>query len=240
MKKILLSITAVAGVIGATAQTNPLDIYPHYKGDITINKSYDAKGNLRGTMKYTIADSRVSDETPSFLEIVFLLTDAKNEVVDHGTLYVNYDNENLNVNMSNRPETMSVDNYLSLNTKMVNDFVDSPDPFFDVTSPINLGPFPFEAAEYTVTIGERNRDFVNIKVYGRELVGDEKITTPAGEFNASKITFGLDVYNNDTKKTDKYQGTEWYSVGNGIVRTEITDSKGALVEYSELTELHVQ
>lgn len=234
MKKLFLSIVALAAVFGATAQTNPIDMYPHKPGDVIINKCYDAEGNLHATMKYTIADNYNSD-IDDYLEIQFVMTDANDELIDYGTIYADYDGEDFQLKMSNRPETVNVSDYISLNTKLMNDFLDYPDPFLN--EPYDQGPFRLEAADYTIKAGKRNRDFINVKVHGRDLVGEEKIKTPAGEFEASKITFALDVYNNDTRKTDTYNGTEWYSVNKGIVRTEITDKQGNMVDYSELTEL---
>ncbi len=233
MKKILFSIIAAVTVIGATAQYNPIETYPNTPGDVIVTKSYDAKGTLLATMKYTVADSRI-DEHHDYLEISFTITNAKNEVVDYGTIYASYEGEDFALSMSNRPETVNVNKYLSLNTKMMNDFLDYPNPF--ANNPLVSGPFSFGGADYTIKVGERNRDFINVKVSGRDWADDEKIKTPAGTFHASKINFGLEVYNNDTKKTDKYKATEWYVVNKGIVRTEIRDMNGNLVDYSVVTE----
>ncbi len=237
MKKILLSVTALAAVFGAVAQVNPIQMYPNEPGDIIVTKSYNAQGNPGYTMKYTVEDSRDAEYTENYLEIAFTITDANNKVVDYGTIYADYDGVNFQLSMSNRPTTANLSNYLSLNTKLMNDFLDYPDPFRDDL--IAPGPFKFEPAEYTIKIGKRNRDFVSVKVYDRDLVDEDvKITTPAGEFRASKTTFVLEVYNNDTKKTNKYEGTEWYAVNTGIVRTEIRDHKTkTLIDYSEVTEL---
>ncbi len=241
MKKIFLSIVAMAAVIGAAAQANPIEIYPNEPGDVIVTKSYNAQGKAGYTMKYVVADSRDGEyDTESYLEIAFTITDANNKVVDYGTIHANYDGLNFNLSMSNRPTSSNIVNYLSLDTKLMNDFLDYPDPFNDEYDPAYIGPFRFEPADYTFKIGKRNRDFVSVKIFNRDWTGDEKITTPAGEFHASKITFNLEVYNNDTKKTAKYKGAEWYAVNKGIVRTEIRDQSGNLVDYSEVTELNIQ
>lgn len=236
MKKILLSIVAMSAALGAVAQVNPIEMYPHKPGDVVINKCYDAQGNLHATMRYTISDSREGSPVDDYLEIKFVMTDGNNEVIDYGTIFADYDGRDFRLSMSNRPETANIMNYISLNTKIMNDFLDYPDTFNEDPL-LGSGPFQFDPAHYTIKTGEHNRDFVNVRVAERNLVGSEKVKTPAGEFDASKITFALDLYDHDTKHTDRYKGTEWYVANKGVVRTEITDTHGNLIDYSELAEL---
>lgn len=168
------------------------------------------------------------------------MTDAQGNVIDEGTIDAYYDGEELQLNMSNRSETGDIGDYLSMNTKLTYDFLNYPDDTIDYFTLDNSEPFRFDAADYTVQIGERPRDFMHIKISNRNYVGDEKITTPAGDFSAKKSTFTLEVYNHDTRARDTYHGTEWYADGEGIVRTEIADGNGHLVDYSEIVEIYTR
>lgn len=237
MKKIIFSLIAVATAFAAAAQTNPLEVVPNRKGEHIDTKCYDAAGNLRATMRYEISDytpNAVEDD----LKIVFTMTDGSGRVIDYGTIWADYDGEEVLFRMSNRPEVSNINGYLSLNTKLMNDFLDYPDTMSE--DMLNPGPFRFDGADYTIKTGRRGRNFVNVRVRDRELVGTEKVTTPAGEFDASKIKFAVDVYNNNTRKHDTYHGTEWFAVGEGIVRTEITDKAGHLVDYSEMARTYTR
>lgn len=242
MKKIIFSLVALAAAVFTTttvfAQYNPLENLPNKKGERIVNKCYDSEGNLHATMSYEIADYYVG-ELNDYLEIVFTLTDAAGEVIDYGTIYANYDGENLNLSMSNRPEEADIASYISMNTKLMNDFLDYPDPFYS-NDPFQTSPFALEGAKYTIKKGAGANHQMNIQVSDREWVADEKVTTPAGEFEASKIRFNLDVYDNNTRKTTTYNGTEWYAIGDGIVRTEITDQKGNIVDYSMVTDIYTR
>jgi hypothetical protein len=239
MKKILFLILIMGTAMAVSAQFNPLQNLPHEKGQTIINKCYDGDGNLRATMRYEIADYNESEHTGD-LKINFTMTDAAGEVIDHGTLDAYYDGENVELRMSNRPEIEGIDGYLSMNTKLTNDFLDYPDEMDGDALTLVPGPFKFWPADYTIKVGERARDFVRVEVSKREYVGDERITTPAGTFDARKVTFDLEIYNHDTRQRDNYRGTEWYAPGEGIVRTEITDRNGNMVDYSEIVDIYTR
>jgi hypothetical protein len=75
---------------------------------------------------------------------------------------------------------------------------------------------------------------MTVKVYNRKVEAIENITTPAGSFECSKIT-----YNIDTKVglSVKLTGIEWVSKNVGVVRSESYNTKGKLQGYTLLTSL---
>lgn len=65
----------------------------------------------------------------------------------------------------------------------------------------------------------------------RKLVGEEKVNVSAGSFNCYKISYDFsDNYSSELQGT----GISWYAKDIGIVKSEIYDTAGKLVEYTEL------
>ncbi len=74
---------------------------------------------------------------------------------------------------------------------------------------------------------------ISVNVKNRKVEAIEDITTPAGTFEAYKITYDL-----ETKMlfTIKSKSAEWYVNDIGAVRTETYNKKGKLTSYTVLTE----
>lgn len=85
-------------------------------------------------------------------------------------------------------------------------------------------------ASVTMTIG-----ILKMKLFitERKVVAQENVTTPAGPFNAFKITYTLEM---NFAFSQTYQVTEWLAAGVGPVKTE-TYKKDKMVGRSELTKL---
>ncbi len=76
-----------------------------------------------------------------------------------------------------------------------------------------------------------------MRVIDRTFVGMEQITTPAGTFNAYKLT------ETQTSKvlgfTSKNYITNWLVLGIGCVRQEIYDKNNKLIRVHTLTQVHI-
>ena len=74
---------------------------------------------------------------------------------------------------------------------------------------------------------------ISVNVKNRKVEAIENITTPAGTFEAYKITYDI-----ETKMlfTIKAKSAEWYVKDIGAVRTESYNKKGKLTSYTVLTE----
>ena len=76
---------------------------------------------------------------------------------------------------------------------------------------------------------------VNIK--NRKVEAKEKITTPAGTFDAIKISYDLEMR---MGLLFKFKGKQWFVKNTGIVRTELWNSKGSKIKsYEELTKITI-
>ena len=84
--------------------------------------------------------------------------------------------------------------------------------------------------------GEDNLGLVNLKYHftNRKIEALEKITTPAGTFDAIKMSYDMEF---KMGLVFRMSAVEWYVKGVGMVRSELY-RKGKLDGYSEITALN--
>ena len=76
---------------------------------------------------------------------------------------------------------------------------------------------------------------ITVNIKNRKVEALEKITTPAGTFDAVKISYDLEMR---MGLLFKYKGKQWFVKNNGIVRTELWNKKGSkMMSYDELTKI---
>jgi hypothetical protein len=75
---------------------------------------------------------------------------------------------------------------------------------------------------------------MNVEVSNRKVIGQEKITTPAGTFECVKLSQDVKtkmIVNVEASSVD------WYAEEIGLVRSESFNTSGKLLGYSELTKV---
>ena len=75
-----------------------------------------------------------------------------------------------------------------------------------------------------------------MNIVNRTVIGNEKITTPAGTFDCYKIEYQLETAMMGMKTSAKVR--QWIAKGIGTVKSENYTVKGDLTGYSEVTALH--
>jgi hypothetical protein len=75
---------------------------------------------------------------------------------------------------------------------------------------------------------------MSVWITNRKVVGQEKVTTPAGTFECYKMTEDVEM---KTLFKIKVKTTSWFSKEAGIVKTESYKENGKLVGKTELTEI---
>lgn len=230
-KKLLFFISALAltGLVRAQ-DSDCMPFFPENPGATMVSKNYDAQKNLQHTITYRVLDASENYDGEN-AGIGFVITNAKGVAIDQGNIEVQCDEGVFYLKMINRtmsPEVMSI---LGEDTNLVGEFLDYPNTFADVPY---QSDFQMDGGEYTVESKEDKDALMRVRVYNRQYEKNEKITTPAGTFDASKISFYFDVYQD--KKTVTYKGVEWYALRAGIVRSE-TYKGDQLLNYTVLTTL---
>lgn len=233
MKKLLSLVCVAAAALGtAKAQDNLLQFFPNKEGTQIVSKCYDANDQLQGTMTLTIAkDYEYFDGQE--LDINYVMADASGNTVNSGTLSAQYTNGNFYLDMKSHALSPTIGQYISMTTELSGDFLDYPNLF--TGADIIPQEFSMDGGNFTIKSPDSKKVIASVDVYNREIEKTEKITTPAGTFDATKISFMVDVVDNGVKKT--YHGNEWYSVGSGIVRSEIYDRDKNLLDYTVLTSI---
>ncbi len=212
------------------AQDDCMYFFPSNEGAVLVTRNYDAKGTLLSTTTYQV-NNMDQPVTGSAIGIVFKITNSKGRLIDSGNLNARCDDGIFYMTMTNRILSPDAIKMLEKDTELVGDFLDYPDSFGD----LNGGNFKMSGGQFTIQSKKDKKIFAHIDVFGRRYEKNEKITTPAGTFDAAKVTFNFTITKN--KKKTVYKGVEWYAVNAGIVRSETYDENGNLQNYSVLTIL---
>ncbi len=230
MKTLFFVFTFIVSSCMLMAQDDCMYFFPSNEGAVLVSKNYDAKGTLLSTTTYTV---NKTDQTidGNNIDIVFTITNSKDSLIDSGNLNARCEDGAFYMTMSNRILSPDAIKMLEKDTELVGDFLDYPDPLGD----FNTGNFKMSGGKFTIQSKKDKKIFAHVDVFGRQYEKNEKITTPAGTFDAAKVTFNFTITKN--KKTNRYEGVEWYALNAGIIRSETYDEKGNLQNYSVLTML---
>ncbi|MCC8034338.1 MAG: hypothetical protein LIO77_00170 [Rikenellaceae bacterium] len=233
MKKIIFAFcAAVAGLGAAGAQDNMLQFLPNEEGTQIISKSYDANNVHQATMTMTIMDHYEYIDGQE-LDINYVITDADGNTLNTGKIDAEYNNGTFMLHMKSGAISPTIGRYISTTSELTGDFLDYPNYYAD---PMQLeSKFIMDGGTFTISSAETKRPIAQVYKYGRQIEGSEEVTTPAGTFDATKITFSLQVEENGEKST--YRGVEWYTPGSGVVRSEIYDNDRNLLDYTVLTAI---
>lgn len=236
MKKFVFSLFAVAGFIGsASAQDDCTAMLPTTLGTVWETKCYDATDNLVGLTTYVVKDS-YDNINGANTEIVFTTKDSIGGIQNQGKLDAYCQNGDFFMKSESQPQFTDISRMISSNVNLMGSFLNYPNTF-NSADPFNTSQFAMDGGEFTIEPKGDRKDFVRVRVYNRSFDKNEKITTPAGTFDASKITYNVEVYDNDRKESKTYKNVEWYAVGAGVVRAEAYDSNNNLQNYTVLASL---
>lgn len=233
MRKLILSFAAgLIGLGSASAQSDCNSLMPKEKGSVMITKCYDGKDNLVATTKYTVKEYN-ENQVGSNSQISFAVTNASGKTIGNGTLEAYCENGSFFMKAKNALIDPSFDQLLSSNINLVGGVLDYPDTFNKGTFE---GPFQMESGEFIIEPKGDRKHMTRVSIYNREYKKNEKVTTPAGTFDAAKITYNVDVYSAKDKTTLKLKNIEWYAFGYGIVRSESYNKNHTLEYYTVLSE----
>jgi len=205
--------------------------FPTDEGTVMISSNYDANKSLLSTMTYRVGKT-YNNALGNSSTIAYVLKDASGKVMDDGNIDASCQDGVFYMKMNNMgmlPEMMGT---ITDQTELIGDFLDYPNTFAD--EPFNQ-TFAMTGGEFTIRSKADKKADTRVRVYNRHYEGNEKVTTPAGTFDASKISFDFEVTKNN--KTMTYKGTEWYGMNAGIIKTETYDTKNNLLSYTELSTL---
>lgn len=231
---LFLSLWAASSALAVAQENDLLQFFPNREGAQLVNKTYDAGNHLLSTTIMTVLKF-YEYENGSDLLLGFTMTDPAGNAIDQGTIKAYYENGDFFLSMGNRTIFPDIVPYLSMENELFADFLDYPNPMGDDNNMLDWNPvFVMNGGDYTISSKADKRDLVRVHNYNRQYAGRERVSTPAGDFSAYKITYDVDVTREG--KTETFRGVEWYTAGAGIVRSEIYKGNN-LQNYTVLTRL---
>lgn len=235
MKKLLLLLVSILFISSHTrAQDECMAFFPTTPGTVLVTSNYDADNNLMSTMTYRINDS-YDYTSGSNTRMGFIFMDNTNSVCGTGNLTAGCNNGFFSMKMEVADASPYMMDALAQNTELIGNFLDYPNNYDNMSNPFDMSPFDMDGGEYIIKSKDEKSDDIKVRVYDRKYEKNETVTTPAGSFDASKISFSYDVTRNG--KTMTYKGTEWFAKNAGIVKTETCDKGGNAICHSQLTTL---
>lgn len=215
-----------------SAQNSCMTFFPNNDGAVVVSSTYDNMNNLLRTMTYRV-NSVSGNTTGSYLDVNFTMADRNGSAISDGRLDANCYNGNFAIRMVTNIEDPAVMDILSNNTEMIANFLDYPNTF-DTDNPF-LPNSLTETSDFYISSKNDNHDNIRVKILNRQFVKDEKISTPVGEFDATKMSFDFET--TKSGNTTRYKGVEWYAPNAGVVRSETYDNNNNLLNYTVITTL---
>lgn len=236
MKKLFISAVSIIACAGLTyAQSECSYLFPNTKGAKMTTQCYDAQNHLLGTTTYQV-ESENENILGSNSEIAYSMQDITGNVVNAGVIENICNDGNVYIKTTTKADLGDVTRMLSSNINLMGSYLDYPDTY-DPLDPFN-GAFDQGEADLTLKTKDKSMKPLRVRIYNRHFEKNEPITTPAGTFDTSKISFTVEVHDDNDKSTKTYKNVEWYSLGKGIVRSEAYDNKDQLVNYTVLTAMN--
>ncbi len=231
MKKIFLFVICFTFAVTSISAQDCMNFFPSSVGAMLINKTYNGDDDLLNTTIYRV-ENGFDYTNGSDMEVSFTMTDNYNNILSQGNIDASCMDGNFYLKMVNRSLSPEIMQMLGSNTELIGNFLDYPDTFND-GDPFG-GVFQMDAGEYTLR-SKATGETIRVKVYDRQYEKNERVKTPAGTFNAAKVSFNFECTKDGVTK--KHRGVEWYAPGAGIVRSETYDADNNLENYTILTTL---
>lgn len=227
MKQSILLLILVFSINTIFSQ-NCEDISPYKKDMYLEYTNYNKKGKEKSKEKHNITN--VSNDNGSLvIDISSVYDDKKNATPQKYQLRCK--NGDFYIDMSNYMSHQSENQEGSIEIKATGDFLEFPD---NMKSGDILGE-----GNIDLSIGEDNAVAIaNMTISNRNILENTSLTTPAGTFEAYKMSFDYLFTIGFIKIRGK--GIEWYVKGIGIVKSESYTKKGKLRWSRELTKIEGQ
>lgn len=222
---ILISILSWSFIFGQNCQ----DLYPFKQGVSFTTQHFNGKNKLTTTVKQKML-SVENNSSQYTAELDNEVLDGKNKSINKFKSKVMCDGTNLMIDsrafsgqgMNDMPPNTNIE------VKFSGDNFDFP---VNAIAGQTLKDINFGSESYMN--GMKIMSF-NMKITGRKVEAIEKVTVPAGTFEAYKMSYTSEV--KTMGMTKKYKTVSWIAKGVGMVKSENYDDKGTLNSYSQLTE----
>ncbi|WP_411032399.1 hypothetical protein [Spongiimicrobium sp. 3-5] len=206
------------------AQDSCSKYYP-FEEDVKFQvTTYDNKNKVSAIVDYKVKDVKATDsgETATFFTSV---KDKKEKVIMESQIGISCAGEVVSMDFTSLMSPQFMQQYKDIDVKMSGTNLDLPNN-------LSVGQqLPDADLQMNMNMAGMSMN-MNIHILNRKVVGEETVTTPAGTFDCSIIT-----YDTELKMGMKQQNSskQWMAPGVGLVKQEDYNKKGKLMSSSLLT-----
>ena len=201
---------------------------PTEKGTKWVFSNYNAKDKSAGTIAYEVLDKIVDGDDVTF-EIGTTTYDKKNKEVFNSSYEAKCADGVFELDMAFKMDGGQLAAYKDTDVEI--DASDFELPDLDASPGTTL-----EDGTLTIKVAAAGGLNINMTIYitEREVVGRERLTTPAGSFDC--IVLKQKISTKMLLKTQSYS-KEWYAEGIGLVKSESYNKKMKLQGWGQVTSL---
>lgn len=227
MRKIIIILIAAAFSLSLKAQECP-NYYPLSQGSNWELTQYDKKDKVE-SISTVLVNSYIDTENGYLANIASTTTDAKGKSVGTSEVVMKCENGIFIFDMRNFISAATVESYKDMEVEIIASDMQYPGMLESGSS------LPDASITYKITNSGFAMMTITINITNRKIEGKETVITPAGTFDAYKITYNVNSKMGMMKTSA--MATEYLSPGNGIVKSETYNEKGVLQGYSLLTKI---
>ena len=224
MKKVIvLSISVILGLQFSVAQNNCSKYYTFSEGTKFQLTNYDQKDKKTAVVDYVVKES--NGDSALFAYEMF---DDKGEPVLASEYWISCENDGISIDFKSLAAPGMMEQYKDME-------VDLSGTNLFLPNNLSVGQtLPDADLLMTVSMAPINMK-LTVKIFDREVVGEETVTTPAGTFDCIILT-----QSTETKMGMKVSGSsrEWYAAKVGLVKQESYNKKGKKIASSVLTSFN--
>ena len=229
MKKIFIIIISAILFAGASIlNAQECTVYlPENEGTVLEFYNYDKKDKLTGITKTKITSVETNGDT-TYYKVHQELLDENKELIHQTNLQFKCSGGKFYIDMNSLLGNQQMEAYqdmemdIDVEEMWIPGNLESGQTLKDGSITINIKAGPAVISNKT-------------KFTSRNVMAIEDITTPAGTFNAAKISTFMETKTGFV--TIKSKSIDWYVEGIGVVRTETYDKKDNLTGYTVLNSI---
>lgn len=206
------------------------DCVPYYsmkQGSVREMTSYDKKNKMTGSSVQTVKEIKTSGVKTEWI-IGTVSKDEKGKEISSGDLFMSCEAGIFKMDMRNFIDQATMESFEDMEVT-----IDATDLAFP--GELSVGQ-ALPDGNISLKVSSSGMTVMNmvIKVYDRQVVAREDVTTPAGTFSCFKMTSTVETKNVFTiiAKT-----TDWMAPNIGTVKSESYDKDGRLTGYTILTTI---
>lgn len=203
-------------------------LFAFQQGAVLEYAHLDSKGKLLNKSQHEVKSLSATPDGGVAAEVRQVLSNEKGKTISDNVYHVKCLNNTLTMDLSDLVPPQSKEAFANMEVSITGDELSLPDNLKEGQS------LPDASTEIKGGTGGVTLFTLSMAITDRKVGKQEKIKTPAGEFDCIKLTYSMQLKMMVAKS---FSVTEWRAPGIGVVRQENYDKKGNLDSVMELAAL---